>query len=110
MLGVMSDAGLKDPGQLDYVDRITAADAGSPVRDNQYYPLKALVAVDNVCRTAFGFKPTGYEPQLCPMEEPAPKRTPKPGVTVPPPTGCQPPITGCPYGWAGEPFCYCIPG
>ncbi len=107
MLGVLADAGLKEPRQLDYVDRMTIVEAGSPVRDNGNYPLKALFAVDNICRSAFGFKPTGYEPQLCPMEEPAPKRTPKPGVT---PSGCQPPAGGCgsDYYWEPEPYCTCF--
>ena len=72
MLGVLADAGWKDPGKLDYVDRITLAEAGSPVRDNKEYPLKALYAVDNACREAVGFKPTGDEPQLCPRAEPTP--------------------------------------
>jgi hypothetical protein len=66
MLGVMADAGLKDPKKLDYVDRFTLADAGSPIRGNSSYPLKALYAVENVCREHFGFKSTGEEPQLCP--------------------------------------------
>ena len=106
MLGVLADAGWKDPGRLDYVDRIKAEDAGSPVRDNKYYPLKGLYLVDNVCREAFGFKPTGYEPQLCPRGEPAPERTPKPHVT---PVSCQPPPNGCGswHQWIGEPLCYC---
>ena len=88
MLGVIADAGLKDPGQMDYVDRFKLAEAGSPLRDNKNYPLKALYAVDNVCREAFGFKPNGYEPQLCPREAPQPTKKPKP--TAPPgttPTG-----------------------
>lgn len=113
MLGVLGDSGLKDPGKLDYVDRFTAAEAGSPVRDNSNYPLKALFAVDNVCREAFGFDATGYEPQLCPRAEPTkkPKPTSEPSTAVPPPpeTGCPDP-GNCPYGWAGEPYCYCIPG
>ncbi|NOY99938.1 MAG: hypothetical protein GXP40_12200 [Chloroflexi bacterium] len=69
MLGVLSDAGLKDVTKLDYNDRFTEEEAGSPVRSNRYYPLKALYAVDNACRSAFGFKPTGFEPQLCPSPE-----------------------------------------
>lgn len=105
MLGVLADAGLKDPSQLDYVDRMKLEDAGSPVRDNKYYPLKGLFAVDNVCREAFGFKPTGYEPQLCPHDEPAPKRPPKPGVT---PSACQDPGY-CTYGWDPV-YCMCIIG
>jgi len=107
MLGVLADAGWKNPGKLDYVDRIKLEDAGSPVRDNQYYPLKDLYLVDNVCREAFGFKATGYEPQLCPREEAtqAPHRTPRPGIT---PSACQPPPDNCAGGWwVGEPYCFC---
>jgi len=84
MLGVVADANFRDAHKFDLVDRFTEAEAGSPVKEKQYYPLKALFAVDNTCREAFGFKPTGYEPQLCPREEatPAPK-TPEPGCTDP---------------------------
>jgi hypothetical protein len=77
MLGVLADAGLKDPTQLDYVDRFKAEDAGSPVRDNKYYPIKDLFLVDNVCRAPFGFKSNGYEPQLCPSTEPPATKRPK---------------------------------
>ncbi len=89
MIGVMADAGLKDVGKLDYVDRFTEEQAGSPVKDKKYYPLGELFAVDNTCFEAFGFKPTGYEPRLCPRDEPTPApRTPKPGSTQPPAVGC----------------------
>jgi len=109
MIGVISDAGLRDATNLDYVDRFREEEAGSPVKDKQYYPLKALFAVDNTCQEAFGFKPLGYESKLCPRPEVKPTKQPAgPGIT-PPPTGCQDP-GNCPYGWAGEPFCYCIPG
>lgn len=72
MLGVMSDAGLKDVTKLDYVDRFKEEDAGSPVKDKKYYPLRALYAVDNTCQEAFGFKPTGDESKICPREAPPP--------------------------------------
>ncbi|MEW6241923.1 MAG: hypothetical protein AB1564_14050 [Chloroflexota bacterium] len=75
MYGVLADAGLKDVSKLDYVDRFTEEEAGSPVRDKKHYPLKALFAVDNTCRAAFGFNPTGYEPMLCPPNEPPPGET-----------------------------------
>lgn len=112
MLGVLADNGLKDVGKLDYVDRFVEEEAGSPVKEKQYYPLKALYAVDNACREAFGFEPTGYEPQLCPHEEPEPTKQPKtpvPGIT--PPSGCQPPPLGCGANsyWVPEPDCYCSP-
>ncbi len=66
MLGVLADTGLKDVSMLDYVDQFTNQQAGSPVRSDPYYPLKALYAIDNTCRQAYGFIPAGYEPQLCP--------------------------------------------
>lgn len=87
MVGPISDAGLKDPGKMDYNDRFTLADAGSPVRNNPDYPLNALYAVDNVCRAAFGFHVTGDEPQLCPNLAPpstkAPHKTPAPTLVPP---------------------------
>jgi hypothetical protein len=65
MYGVIADGGLKSIADLDYVDRFTEEEAGSPVRDQQNYPLKALYAVDNVCREVFGFTGTKQEPQRC---------------------------------------------
>ena len=100
MLGVLADAGLKDPAMLDYVDRIEEAQAGSPVRDKKYYPLGDLYLVDNVCREAFGFNPDGYEPQLCPHEPP-----PQPRKT---PSGCEPQTCFEWYYWDGA-SCSCQP-
>jgi hypothetical protein len=65
MYGVIADGGMKSIADLDYVDRFTEEEAGSPVRDQQTYPLKALYAVDNVCREVFGFTGTQQEPQRC---------------------------------------------
>jgi hypothetical protein len=98
MLGVIADAGWKDPKKLDYVDRLPISEAGSPIKNNMYYPLKGLFLVDNTCREAFGFEPTRYEPQICPVEPTPtkePNKPPPPGVTVPPPQQCQPPPGGC---------------
>jgi hypothetical protein len=67
--GVLADGGLKSVADLDYVDRFSEEQAGSPEKSEKYYPLKALYAVDNVCREAFGFTGTGIEPQRC---KPAP--------------------------------------
>jgi hypothetical protein len=99
MLGVVADSGMQDVTKLDYVDRFTETEAGSPVKNKEYYPLKSLFEVDNACREAFGFKPTGYEPQLCPREEPAPRSTPH---------ACQPPpyCTGS-YVWHQD-TCTCV--
>ncbi|GAB4504951.1 MAG: hypothetical protein Fur0043_19460 [Anaerolineales bacterium] len=84
MLGVLADAGLKDVGKLDYVDRFMEEEAGSPEKSEQYYPLKALHSVDNTCREAFGFKPNGYEPQLCPRDEATPRPRPTHQICLPP--------------------------
>lgn len=65
MYGVIADGGMRSIADLDYVDRFTVEEAGSPVRDQQNYPLKALYAVDNVCREVFGFTGTQQEPQRC---------------------------------------------
>ena len=92
MYGALADAGLKDVSKLDYVDRFTEEEAGSPVKDKKYYPLKALFAVDNTCREAYGFKPTGYEPMLCP-KEPKPTKQPQDRhsqASPPPPASCPP--------------------
>jgi hypothetical protein len=66
MYGVIADAGLKDVTLMDYVDRFTESEAGSPEKSEKYYPLKQLYGVDNVCRETFGFEGSGEEPQLCP--------------------------------------------
>ena len=65
MYGVLADAGPRSIADLDYVDRYTEEEAGSPVRSDKFYPLKALFGVDNVCREVQGFTGTGQEPQRC---------------------------------------------
>ncbi len=55
------------PDWFDYNDHFTIADAGSPLSTSQYYPLKAFYSVDNTCRWAVGFTPTGTEPGICPV-------------------------------------------
>jgi len=77
MLGVIADAGQKDPGRLDYVDRFTIIEAGSPVKENSNYPLKELFLVDNTCREAFGYVSNHLEPQSCPLA-PTPTKPPQP--------------------------------
>jgi hypothetical protein len=82
-----------NPALFDINDHFTqeqagAADPGLEV----YYPIKAVSELDNSCKMAVGFKPTGQEPGLCeifiPKEvgQPAP---PQPQIPI------QPPCTGC---------------
>jgi len=63
--------GMLDPKLFDFSDHFThdqagAADPGFP----NFYPIKALFEIDNSCRMAVGFEPTGYEPGLCPSLAP----------------------------------------
>ncbi len=108
MIGVISDAGLKDVTKLDYVDRFKEEEAGSPVKDKQYYPLKALFAVDNTCQEAFGFEPLGYESKLCPKEPQPTKQPGQPGGDPPTPVSC-PPHPTCTGQWNvwHEDGCWC---
>ncbi len=87
MLGVLADGGLKDATKMDYNDRFTSAEAGSPVRGNPDYPLKSLFGLDNVCRTGVGFNLTGNEPQGCPVKNTPSK--PSDNNACPAPTGCN---------------------
>jgi hypothetical protein len=85
MLGVISDAGPKDVTAFDYSDHFKEADAGSPVRGNQYYPLKSLYALDNTCWTAYGFRSLIFRPKFCPIPL-SPTATQKPLRTITPTT------------------------
>jgi hypothetical protein len=83
MWGVWADEGQREPGFLDYHDRFTLQQAGSPSISVPEYPLKELYSVDNTCRWGFGFEPVGNEPGVC-FIPPTPTRTPVPNT--PPPT------------------------
>jgi hypothetical protein len=54
-----------DPALFDHNDHMTHIQAGSPLAGYKVYPLKALAEIDNTCRLAIGFAPTGKEPGLC---------------------------------------------
>lgn len=49
------------PGWVEYNDRYSLADAGSPYRYSPNYPLKALASLDNTCLQFFGGQ--AYQPQ-----------------------------------------------
>ena len=81
-----ADDGVKDPGKFDYNDVFALADAGSPISGQDDYPLKALFLVDNTCRLAFGFEPTGSEVGGCVLPKPTPTPTLVPPTSTPVPT------------------------
>ena len=60
-----TDFDLGKPTAFDYNDDFTIQQAGSPYPGDPNYPLKALYGMDNTCRVAYGFTPTGNEPGLC---------------------------------------------
>lgn len=88
LCGVWADLSLRDVSRFSYNDYFTEDQAGSPEKsEGLYYPIKAVHSVDNTCREAIGFKSTGYEPLICPHDQP----TPPPRSTQVVPTVCQPP-------------------
>jgi hypothetical protein len=60
----------------------TVEQAGSPLKDSMFYPLKDVFAVDNTCRVASGYEASGKEPGLCPLPPP-PSRPDNPAPGVP---------------------------
>jgi hypothetical protein len=60
---------------------MTHAQAGSPLADYTVYPLKAMAEIDNTCRLAVGFDPTGLEPGLCLTAERERRENESPGVS-----------------------------
>lgn len=68
MLDMWAGHGTLDPTLFDYSDHYTheragAADPELPL----FYPIKEVYELDNSCRMAVGFQPTGSEPGLCPV-------------------------------------------
>jgi hypothetical protein len=54
--GAWVDGGLQDFSMFDYNDAIGPGAAGSPLKDSDDYPIKALYSLDNTCRLPFGFE------------------------------------------------------
>lgn len=93
-----ADDNLKAAYLFDYNDSMTAQEAGSPYASSAYYPIGKLALVDNTCRGAWGFKPTGNEPGACkPSTQPTTAATKKPSgptatYTIITPTATKKPV------------------
>ena len=92
-----ADAGLRAPQRMTYHDAFTLPQAGSPYQGDPNFPIRDIARVDNTCRAAFGFQPTGLEPCLCETRTtaslcPAPETPPAPGCF---PDG--PGLWSCPF-------------
>ncbi|MDX9865656.1 MAG: hypothetical protein RBT34_12705 [Anaerolineaceae bacterium] len=72
------------PDWFDHHDRFTLEEMGSPLKDNDHYPLNAFAAADNTCRALSGLAPTGPLPGMCPIPRTAPQ------ADEPPGGGCVP--------------------
>jgi hypothetical protein len=67
---------LKDPAQFAYNDLMAIELAGSPLKGDANYPIKAVYAVDSTCYRPFGTT-GGYAPLICPVSEEKAKRPPR---------------------------------
>jgi hypothetical protein len=65
IMGVWAGNYLLSPALFDFNDNFTHEQAGSPIADFYVYPLKSLSEIDNTCRLAINFFPSGAEPGLC---------------------------------------------
>lgn len=69
MAGAWAGNDMLDPSLFDLNDHFTHEQAGSSLTELEfYYPIKAIAEIDNTCRVAVGFQPSGGEPGLCPLE------------------------------------------
>jgi hypothetical protein len=91
------------PDWFDHHDKFTLEEAGSPLKDNEHYPLKAFYGVDNTCRALSGLEPTSQLPGMCPMAMPQAG-----GEERCPPENCCPAATtACLSYWSFE-TCSCV--
>jgi hypothetical protein len=78
MWSVFASNGPVDPGKFYFNDFYTAAAAGSPNKESEFYPIKDIAAFDNSCRVPTGFQATGLEPLGCSVAVQVAKEKPDP--------------------------------
>lgn len=107
LISMWAGHNLLDPSLFDINDHFTQEAAGAADPGLQlYYPIKEVSELDNSCRMAVGFEPTGKEPGLCEIFIPAiVAPTPKP--TDPPVCQAPPSCSGRGHEW-NEKTCTCI--
>ena len=104
LINMWAGTSLLDPALFDLNDHFTHEQAGAADPGYEYfYPIKEVAEIDNSCRMAVGFEPTGKEPGLCEVFIPH-----VPGA---PPAGCQLNDASCSSqggGWYFDaPSCSC---
>lgn len=97
MAGVWAGNDQLDPALFDLNDHFTQEQAGSSLIEFEfYYPIKAISEIDNACRVAVGFQPSGSEPGLCPViKEEIPNEP------------CPPENVVC-FNFGNQTVCYCL--
>ncbi len=88
------------PDWFDHHDLYALGEAGSPLSNNEYYPLKAFFGADNTCRGLSGWAPNKQFPGMCPMGAPQASGGDDDGGCSPE-NCCKdwPPTSACPYFW-----------
>jgi hypothetical protein len=83
LYGGWAKKGHIDVSQFDYNDTMGPSEAGSPIKTDEDYPVKALDNLDNTCRLPYGFEQMGSSyTGMCITLPPAPKPADAaPGVT-----------------------------
>jgi hypothetical protein len=71
LIDMWTGHGSLTPTLFDYSDHYTHEQAGAADPELPlFYPIKTVYELDNSCRMAVGFEPTGKEPGLCPVLAP----------------------------------------
>ena len=70
-IGMWAGNSIFDPAMFDMNDHFTHEQAGAALVELEiFYPIKAISELDNSCRMAVGFQPTGSEAGLCSVASP----------------------------------------
>lgn len=97
MINMWAGTSLLDPGEFDINDQFTHEQAGAADSElTIFYPIKAVAELDNSCRMAVGFQPTGKEPGLCAVFIPPSVEGP---ASVPGAPGCVEQTCDAEYTW-----------
>lgn len=71
MIGAWAGNQALEPALFDFNDHMTHEQAGTSLIElENFYPIKGLAELDNACRVAIGFVPSGNEPGLCISNKP----------------------------------------
>jgi len=106
--GAWSFADEVHPEWFDHHDHFDLTEAGSSLKDNSAYPLKAFAKADNTCRALSGMEPTGQLPGMCPYVPPPSPGKPSNTSSCTPINCCSSLTIACSLYWNPE-TCQCEP-